>query len=71
MAPSAPVSVVVFEPVVRRIGQAVADSSVEVGGKLLGRIFSRHGRTVIQVETFIDSGPGADASAGHLFPDGE
>ena len=61
----------VFEPVVRRIGRAVAGSSVEVGGKLLGRISNRRGRTVIQVETFIDSGPRADTSAGHLFPDGE
>lgn len=64
------VSVEVASVVIRRIAHTVMGSDVEEGGKLLGRITRDRNSTVIKVESFIDSGPGGDRSAGHLVPDG-
>lgn len=65
------IGVIVFEPVIERIKEAISSSSLEVGGKLLGRIRRRGQQLVVQVETFIDSGPGATMSNTHLYPNGE
>ena len=64
------VSVEIASAVLRRIADAVMGSDAEEGGKLIGRITRDRGSIVIKVETFIDSGPGVDHSAGHLVPDG-
>jgi len=60
-----------YEPVQRRIEQTLLRTSVEDGGKFLGRIVRRDGQLVIRIETYIDSGPRVDHSASHLHPDGE
>ncbi len=58
--------------VIDRIKDTVLQSNVEVGGKFLGRIKKRSGNnTHMQIETFIDSGPGVDQSGAHIIPDAE
>lgn len=70
LAVDEPVQIIVFKPVLDRISESVARSSVEVGGKLFGRLMLATGRTVIQIETFVDSGPKASRSTTHIYPDG-
>jgi len=55
-----------------RISRAVRHSDVEEGGKLIGHMKTDGKDTVIlQVLSYIDSGPGVDNSQTHLHPDGE
>jgi hypothetical protein len=63
-------SVEVAPAVWRRIRHNLSESTVEEGGKLLGRITESEGHLHIRIQTFIDSGPRIRHSDVHLLPDG-
>jgi len=54
-----------------RIARAVAASSTETGGKLIGRYDVTEGTAHFVVLDYIDSGPRAESSTTHLAPDGQ
>lgn len=58
------------QDMLERIKKLLLSSSIEEGGKLLGRVSSTDNGSTIEVETYIDSGPGVSQSAAHLMPDG-
>lgn len=64
------VSVKIYDTVMKRIGHAISQSDVEEGGKLLGYVSSHRSKVIIQVESYIDSGPNVSNSASHLHPNG-
>jgi hypothetical protein len=64
------ISVQINQPVFDRINKTLQNSNIEEGGKLLGNIALDGNNLLINVETFIDSGPQMDSSTGHLHPDG-
>lgn len=65
------IRVEIRENVMRRIKAAVARTSVETGGKFLGKIMHNEGLTIVTIETYLDSGPNASCSSNHIIPDGE
>lgn len=65
------VSVEISDAVFERIKNTVSHSSIEEGGKLVGKVRKTARESVIRVESYIDSGPRVGNSASHLYPDGE
>ncbi len=63
-------SVEIYDTVIKRISHAISQSDVEEGGKLLGYISSHRSKVILQVESYIDSGPNVSNSASHLHPNG-
>ncbi len=65
------VTVEIYESVFNRIQSTIGKSDFEEGGKLLGRLRNDGRNLLINVESYIDSGPGVSHSASHLLPNGE
>lgn len=66
----APVEVRILRPVLDRIHRCLTQSEVEEGGKLIGRVHEDGRSRVVDVESYLDSGPNVSNSATHLHPDG-
>lgn len=48
----------------------IKDSHKEEGGKLIGKIIETENEYVLQIDSFLDSGPNIDHSSTHIYPDG-
>lgn len=65
------VSIDVPRSIIERIRKTISKSNVEEGGKFLGNIETNGQDIHVNVNTFIDSGPGVSKSQTHIVPDGE